>query len=418
MRDGLALRDVTAGYGAEPVLRGVSLAVAPGEVVGLVGPNGSGKTTLVRVASRALRPSAGMVRVGGVDPFEVGGRAAARLVAVVPQDLAPVFAFTALEIVLMGRAPHGSPWRSGSAGDWAAARAAMEATEVLHLGDRPLEELSGGERRRVVLAQALAQDAPVLLLDEPTTHLDLRHLLDLLALVRRLAAAEARAVLAVLHDLNLAAAVCDRMIALDRGRVVAEGSPTDVITAGFLRRVYGVEAEVQASPLTGRPMVSLGPAEVTAISGPRLRAHVVGGAGRGAPVIRALAERGFEVTTGVLHATDSDAVVAERLNLLRVSVPPFSDIDPASAEECAALMRSAALLVVADAPYGPGNVENLRLALSAADAGVRTVLIEQIPIEERDFTGGVATRLWRDLRDRAGVARSYEDVIEVASRAV
>jgi iron complex transport system ATP-binding protein len=292
----------------------------------------------------------------------------------------------------------------------------MESTEVLHLGDRPLEELSGGERRRVILAQALAQDAPVLLLDEPTTHLDVRHLLELLGLVRRLAARDGRAVLAVLHDLNLAATVCDRLVALSVGRVVAEGAPEEVVTGTLLRDVYGVEAEVHPSPLTGRPMVSLAPPPEAVSTEGRRRAHVVGGAGRGTPVIRALAERGFEVTVGVLHATDTDAVVAERLNLLRVSVPPFSEIDPASADECLALMRAADLLVVCDAPYGPGNVANLRLALDATRGGVRTLVLEQIPVSERDFTGGKATRLWGELRGHAEVARSYDDVIEGASR--
>jgi iron complex transport system ATP-binding protein len=395
---GLELHDVVAGYGGRDVLRGVTVIVRPGEVVGLVGPNGSGKTTLVRVASRALRPREGRVALEDRDPYAMPARQAARLVAVVPQDLAPVFSFTALEVVLMGRAPYRSAWGAGTPGDWPAARAAMEATAVHHLADRPMEELSGGERRRVVLAQALAQQAPVLVLDEPTTHLDVRHVLELLAIVRRLAGTERRAVLGVFHDLNLAAATCDRVVAIDGGLVVAEGPPGDVITRDLLREVYGVEADVYPSAVTGRPVVALHPpAVVTARVGPG-RAHVVGGAGRGAACMRLLAELGFEVTAGVLHGTDTDEEVAERLNLLRVSVPPFSEIDEPAAEECRALLRSASVVVVADAPYGPGNVANLRLALHAAREGTRVVLVEGIPIAERDFTGGDATALWRDLR--------------------
>ena len=162
----LELRGVTAGYGVRSVLSDVTLSVGAGEVVGLVGPNGSGKTTLVRVASRTLRPSAGEVLVAGHDPYRLSGSQAARLVAVVPQDVAPAFSFTALEVTLMGRSPHLSRWGSSDPEDWAVARRAMAAVGVQHLADRPLEELSGGERQRVVLAQALAQDAPVLLLDE------------------------------------------------------------------------------------------------------------------------------------------------------------------------------------------------------------------------------------------------------------
>jgi iron complex transport system ATP-binding protein len=409
----LLFEGVTAGYGDRSAIDGVSLSVRSGEIVGLVGPNGSGKTTLVRVASRALRPSEGWVRVAGHDPYRIPAREAARLVAVVPQDVQPAFSFTVLEVVLMGRAPYASAWGGGSAEDWSRVRQAMARTEVQHLADRPIDELSGGERRRVILAQALAQDAPVLLLDEPTTHLDLGHVLELLRIVRDLAVRRGVAVLAILHDLSLAGASCDRLIALHDGRVVADGPPEVVVTPELLRTVWGVEADVAIDPATGRPAVRLGPPDAAP---PRLgrRAHVVGGAGRGAPLYRALAEAGYEVSAGVLHAADSDALAAERLNLLRVSVPAFSTIDRESAEEGLVHMRASDLLVVCDAPFGPGNIENLRLALAAARAGVRTVLLEQIPIGDRDFTGGEATELWLSLRGVAEVAAGYDEVLVAA----
>jgi iron complex transport system ATP-binding protein len=292
----------------------------------------------------------------------------------------------------------------------------METAGVHHLGDRPIDQLSGGERQRVLLAQALAQDAPVLLLDEPTTHLDLRHVVAILATVRALAA-EGRAILAVFHDLNLAAGVCDRLLALDAGRVVAAGLPDEVLTPGFIRAVYGIESEVVPHVATGRPTVVLAPAGAR-VAGPRglglARAHVVGGAGRGARVMRALAEHGFEVTAGVLHATDTDAEVAERLNLERVTVPPFSTVDQGARSEVEAMMAQAAVVVVADAPYGPGNVGNLRAALEAAERGARIVLLEGAPIGERDFTDGEAAALWGRLAERAEVARSYEEVLAAA----
>jgi iron complex transport system ATP-binding protein len=402
---GLRIRDVVAGYPGREVLRGVTVDVRPGEVVGLIGPNGSGKTTLVRVASRGLQPAAGSVRLHGVDPYAVPARAAARLAAVVPQELAPAFSFTVLEVVMMGRSPHLAAWRSGGPEDWAMARAAMATANVHHLADRAIEELSGGERQRSIIAQALAQDAPILLLDEPTTHLDLRHVLDAMVVMRGLAADAGAAVLAVFHDLNLAGAFCDRLYALAAGRVVAEGRPAEVVNPALLREVYGVEADVTLAPATGRPSVAL-----TAARGPvtsrTQRVHVIGGAGRGAALMRDLVERGFDVTAGVLHATDSDEVVAEHLNLARVTVPAFAPVDARSIADGLALAAGAVAVVLCDPPFGPGNVENLAIAAGAADAGVPVHMLEVTPIEERDFTGGDATRRWRELAGRATVAGS------------
>jgi iron complex transport system ATP-binding protein len=406
----LVFEAVSAGYGTRSALRAVSLSVGAGEVVGLIGPNGSGKTSAVRVASRALRPSQGAVRVDGRDPYSMRSREAARLVAVVPQEVAATFAFTALEVVLMGRSPYLSALGGGSPEDYRRAREAMEVAGAHHLGDRPIDELSGGERQRVLLAQALAQDAPVLLLDEPTTHLDLRHVVGILGAVRTLAR-EGRAIMAVFHDLNLAAAVSDRIVALDGGRVVAEGDPLEVLTPGFIRAVYGVEAEIVPHAVTGRPTVTLAPGHRPATLPGLPRAHVVGGAGRGAPVMRSLAERGFEVTAGVLHATDTDAEVAERMNLERVTVPPFSAVDDEAEAEAEALMARAAVVVVADAPYGPGNVGNLRAAVRTAERGIRVVVLEGAPIGERDFTGGEATELWGRVIGLGVVARTYEEVL-------
>jgi len=286
----------------------------------------------------------------------------------------------------------------------------MAAANVQHLADRWLTDLSGGERQRVILAQALAQDAPVLLLDEPTTHLDLRHILETLTLVRAMVREQGRAVLAIFHDLNLAAAYCDRVVALDGGRVVASGPPGAVITHDLVRDVFGVEAEVSPAGSAGRPSVMVAPPVALDRRPGARRAHVVGGAGRGAAVLRLLAERGFEVSAGVLHAGDTDDAVAERLNIQRVTVPPFSEIDERSAADCRALIREASVLVVCDPPVGPGNVTNLRLSLDAARAGTRTVLLDQIPMEERDFTGGEATGLWRALRELAQVASTVEEV--------
>jgi iron complex transport system ATP-binding protein len=249
----IAFRDVSVSLGARAVLRGVDLSVAPGRVLGLAGRNGAGKTTLFRVASRVLAPDRGEVWLRGDAIASLSRRELACRLAVVPQDVTVAFPFLAGEVVLMGRAPHQSGPGFESAADVAIARGVMEELDIAGLADRSMPELSGGERQLVLVARALAQQPDVLLLDEPTSHLDLRHRTAVLERVRRFADAGGCA-LVVSHDLTLAARTCDEIALLDRGVLVRCGSPEEVITVENLRQVFEVEAEVLRAP-DGAPLV-------------------------------------------------------------------------------------------------------------------------------------------------------------------
>lgn len=242
-------------YGRGTVLDGVTIAVGAGELVGVIGPNGSGKTTLVRLLAGVLRPRAGTVTLEGRPLTALRRRAIARRLAVVPQDSATEFPFTALEVVLMGRTPHLPPLAFPGPEDLAIARRAMERLDVAALEARPLAQCSGGERQRVLLARALAQEPAVLLLDEPTTHLDLRHQTGIYGTLRALARTRGTAALSVLHDLNLAGLYCDRLVLLAHGRVAAEGAPADVLVAPRLAEAYGVPVHVTRHGATGTPVV-------------------------------------------------------------------------------------------------------------------------------------------------------------------
>lgn len=256
-----SVRGLVAGYGPPgrgnaPVLRGVDLDVGGGELVVLVGPNGSGKTTLIRALTGGVRPWSGRVRLCGHDVASLSPREIARRAAVVEQDPALPDAFTALELVLMGRTPHLGLLQNEGSADAEAARRAMVATGVWALAVRPMRSLSGGERRRVVLARALAQEAPVLLLDEPTAHLDIGHQAAVLGLVRDLCRRQKKAALAVVHDLTLAAQYGDRLVLMAAGQVVAEGSAQEVLRPDLVGDVYGLRVHVFAHPATGKPVVA------------------------------------------------------------------------------------------------------------------------------------------------------------------
>lgn len=237
------LDDVTV----DGILRGVTLHAARGEVHGIVGPNGSGKSTTLRCVYRALEPSGGVVRLDGVDIATTRIRDTARDLAAVTQDSHVEFDFTAAEVVAMGRLPH----RSTREHDERVVAEALSRVDATHLAHRGFLTLSGGERQRVLIARALAQEPKVLVLDEPTNHLDIGHQLAVLDLVRGLGVT----VLVVLHDLNLAAAHCDRLHVLDRGRVVRSGTPAEVLTPEVLDEVFHVRAHVVRHPTSGVPQL-------------------------------------------------------------------------------------------------------------------------------------------------------------------
>ena len=254
----LELLNASLGYPEHPVLHQVSLRVDPGEVLAVVGPNGVGKSTLIKAASGALPPLSGEVRINGQDLRSLRPAARARLVSVVPQATDLPGNFLALDVVLMGRTPYLRWLENEGALDWEAARLAMGRTELAELAERPVGELSGGEQQRVLIARALAQQAPVMLLDEPTAHLDLRHQDQVLRLVRELARERSLAVLLALHDLNLVARFADRVALLSNGRVRALGKPEQVLTPDQLAEVYGMRIHVMPHPVFGTPLVLSG----------------------------------------------------------------------------------------------------------------------------------------------------------------
>lgn len=238
-------------------LEGVSFAMASGEVLGVIGPNSAGKTTLIRLLTGVLAPAAGEVRVEGVPLARLDRFRLARCVAVVAQDVPAGLPFTVEEVVLLGRYPHGPRRFFDRDDDRAAARRAMAQTGVLGLAASPVERLSGGERQRVMLARALAQEPRLLVLDEPTAHLDLRYQVECVRLIRDINRRHGTGVLLVSHDLNLASAVADRLLLLHAGRVARLGPPDAVLDAAVLCEVYGCPVRVHRGQAPGRPGVEV-----------------------------------------------------------------------------------------------------------------------------------------------------------------
>ena len=252
-------------FGDRVVLDSVSLEAEQGKVLGLVGPNGSGKTTLLRTLYASLAAQGGSVLIDGARLPSLSAREIARQIAVVVQEVPGELPLLVSDMVLLGRTPHRTGFGGSGAADERIAAAALARVGALHLAAESFDSLSGGERQRVLIARALAQETPHLLLDEPTNHLDVRYQHEVLDLVRTLAAANGRTVIVVLHDLNLAARYCDRILLLAAGRVVASGTPAEVLAPEYLEPVYGVSVRRleldDGFQLVFRPRAGPGPAE-------------------------------------------------------------------------------------------------------------------------------------------------------------
>jgi iron complex transport system ATP-binding protein len=243
---------VSFGYGDSGfLLSDTSVAIAPGSLTGLLGPNGCGKTTLLKLLCGVLRPRTGRVLLGDRPLTAMTRRELARHVAVVPQETHPAFEYSVTEMVMMGRHPHLGPFQLEGPADFDVAREALEATGTAHLASRNYMTLSGGEKQRVIIASALAQATKILLLDEPTASLDLGYQLEIAGLLARLNRARQVTMVLATHDLNLAASLCDRLVVMRGGRVLAQGATTDVLTGAMVRQLYDVDADVQFHPRAG-----------------------------------------------------------------------------------------------------------------------------------------------------------------------
>ncbi len=399
----IRLEGVRHAFEGVTVLDGVDLTVERGELVGLVGPNGAGKTTLLQFVNGILTPDAGTVTLAGRRVADLGSKATSRLVATVPQDTHVGFAFTAEQVVEMGRTPHRSRF------DWSddsdSVETALERTQTTPLRERRIDELSGGERQRVLLARALAQDTPALVLDEPTANLDINHQIRVLEIVERLVGAD-RAALAAIHDLNLAARYCDRLCLLGNGTVRAVGSPSDVLEDAGLDDAFATTTAVTRNHVTGTPVV-------TAVDGRPDRdqhVHVVGGGAAAATALGALWTAGFRVSAGPVTAGDVVAETAEQLEVDCLATGPFEYPDGRTVETARDLVERADVVVATS------GSERRVVSESVARHGAVVTIDSQAATHPRDVVPSVVEtdRSGDTDRQTAGVVPTVVEVIETA----
>lgn len=409
--------DIDVSYGAKKILETITFHADTGEILGIIGPNGSGKTTLLKAMSRVVARDSGEILLDNRDLDALGYRELARQVAVVPQDLSIGFDYTVRDIVMMGRHPYIGRLASETLRDVEICDHAMHLANVAHLGGMSIHDISGGERQRVLIARALAQEPKILLLDEATSNLDVSHQVEILNIIRDLTGKIT--VVSVFHDLNLAAYYCDRLLLLKDRKVYATGTPEEVLTYENIREIFQMETLVRPHPLTGKPYVLPVYTHQSRVGANR-RVHVVCGGGTGSDILQLLRAAGFTVTCGILNVLDTDYGTAMRLGIPCVAEPPFHGITSESLADLRECLDDADAVVVTSMPIGRGNLDNLRVLL---DYRTKPILLysrnSNSPME--DYTGGEADAVLAELKTRgalrvegaeellAGLSQEYSD---------
>jgi iron complex transport system ATP-binding protein len=412
----LEICGVDCYYASVKVLENIKFSVREHEFLGIMGPNGSGKTTLLRCISRILKPKIGTVLLESKDIYKLKPKETAKKIAMVPQrGLTTNFPFIALDLVLMARTPHLGLLEYENTKDIEIAREAMRITHTLQLAHRAISELSGGELQRVIIARALAQEPKVLLLDEPTLHLDIQCQLEILELIKNLVK-EKLAVVAVFHDLNLASQYCNKLILLNNKKIVSAGLPEEVLTPENIKKVYNIDALVRRHPITNSIYVM--PYTFERKNNKKsARVHVIGGGGSASGLLKVLLDKNFEVSIGVLNVLDTDYEVAKALGLTVIGELPFSKIRLETYKANLKLINKANVVIVTDFPIGFGNLKNLEAAKVAIENKLPVIVIESRAAQSKDFTNGKSTEIFSTLKSKGAIfVGSQEEALEALAK--
>lgn len=399
----MILKNIDFSYDGLSVIQDVSFMVRPGEILGIIGPNGSGKTTLLNIICGVLKPNSGDIFIQDKNVKEIPRKELYQILAIVPQDSITSFNYTVLDIVLMGRTPYlkGSFWEREI--DYEVAINSIKDIGIYNLKDKYVSQLSGGERQKVTIAQALSQQPKILLLDEPTTHLDINSKLEIMNLITRLNKEQKITVITIFHDINLAASFCPRILILSKGRISAMGNAEDVLTSQNLESAYDIPVVVKKNPITNRIYTTPINRGFLKTKLAKRRLHLICGGGSGSSIMSSLKVDGFLVSCGVLNVMDTDYETAKALEIPVVSEAPFSQISDNTYKENIEMIKSSEIVVLANVEFGYGNLSNLKAIEQALDIGKKVMILQETSITERDYTKGEATEIYKRIIEKGAI---------------
>jgi iron complex transport system ATP-binding protein len=397
----IQVEKLSFSYDLKKVLEQVNMNIKKGSFFCIVGPNGSGKSTLLKVISSALKPQKGVVYLGSRDINHMKQRSIAKLLSFVPQNTSLEFDFKVSDVVLMGRYPYVNKLRGETREDLEIAEKAMQYTNTTHLRDRSFMELSGGERQRVILAQALAQEPEILILDEPVSHLDLQHQVEILNLIKKMCVDRKLTAITVLHDLNMASAYSDYIIMMKNGEVKLQGTPFETLTAPNIKEIFSTDVYVSVSPVGNKPYIY-------ALTRPEIEKkgihiHVICGGGSGSDIIGKLHSEGFDLSSGVLTIGDLDWKISKENDVQIAEEVPFVGISEEAYIRNKELAMESDAIVLTGLYLGNSNKENLELLLEAELKEKPIFILEDKSFAERDYTGGIALQLYEDIKAKGNV---------------
>lgn len=399
----LKVKDVVVRLGSRDVLKEVTFEVKEGDFVALLGPNGSGKSTILRTVFGVLKPVKGVVILDGREIENI--ERAAKVFGYLPQET-PVTNLRVIDVVLLGRTPYLSSFKRPSEKDYEIAIRALEEVGFAEF-ERLFSELSGGERQKVMLARVFAQQPEIMLLDEPTAHLDISAQIEIMEIVSR-KVEEGKAAIVAIHDINLATSFATQILMVKNGKIAYAGKPEEVVREETIKDVFDAEVSVKRH---GKAVYVV--PRFKNFSGVGAgRVHVICGGGSGQKLLHILVENGFRVSAGVLNALDSDWEIAVELGADVVDEAPFTEIGDSAYEENLKMVEDSDAVVLANLIVGRGNFRNLIAAKRAAELG-KLIIVDSTPFNKRNFANERAERVYREILKRGVVVKDEEEVLNV-----
>lgn len=406
--DVLRVNNLEFGYKDNLVIKDISFDIKEGSFVSIIGPNGSGKSTLLKTINNLYNPNSGTIELYGKDILSYKKRDLAKKIALVPQDTNIEYDFTVEDIVMMGRHPYKKRFENEDDLDYKIVNEALSLTNTLNLKNRMINQISGGERQRAIIAKALAQKPAIILLDEPTSNLDINHQMDVLNLLKKLNKENGLTVILVIHDINLACRYSDEIILLNQGKILGIGSPEEVITVDNIENAYDMKVAIEKNKYTDT--IHLTPIEIKDKSKNKAinRVHIVCGGGSGQEIINKFYSEGYTLSLGVLNVGDSDWEHGRNLNIPMVEEVPFSGISDESHQRNIEMMSNSDIVVISNVPIGNGNLRNLLGAKVALEKGKKVYYLGDNKLDY-DYTNGEAQRIINQMISEGMISQKSVD---------